>query len=150
MDEQQNALLEGINALKSCQEEMKKIISEANGWTEEVKAFPLAASIRVETAEILQTLPDTVRLNLNSYIILGCSVRPEILQGILTSADENKTPENRRQLAGVCLRIRKARQLGFLRPPSYYVRNDLSTIFRGQLERGGNPEDCKNVRCPRS
>ncbi|GFU77777.1 uncharacterized protein TNCV_1137851 [Trichonephila clavipes] len=42
------------------------IISEANGWTEGVKACQLAASLRGETAEILQTLPDTERLNLKS------------------------------------------------------------------------------------
>ncbi|GFX71304.1 uncharacterized protein TNCV_2453161 [Trichonephila clavipes] len=42
------------------------IISEANGWTEGVKARQLAASLRGEAAEILQTLPDTERLNLNS------------------------------------------------------------------------------------
>ncbi|GFY00999.1 uncharacterized protein TNCV_1364041 [Trichonephila clavipes] len=41
------------------------IISEANGWTEGVKACQLAASLR-EAAEILQTLPETERLNLNS------------------------------------------------------------------------------------
>ncbi|GFV14564.1 uncharacterized protein TNCV_3999151 [Trichonephila clavipes] len=42
------------------------IISEANGWTEGVKACQLAASLRGEAAEILQSLPDTERLNLNS------------------------------------------------------------------------------------
>ncbi|GFW94052.1 uncharacterized protein TNCV_4813701 [Trichonephila clavipes] len=42
------------------------IISEANGWTEEVKACQLAASLRGEAAEILYTLPDPERLNLNS------------------------------------------------------------------------------------
>ncbi|GFW88863.1 uncharacterized protein TNCV_2682971 [Trichonephila clavipes] len=42
------------------------IISEANGWTERIKACQLAASLRGEAAEILQTLPDTERLNLNS------------------------------------------------------------------------------------
>ncbi|GFW77834.1 uncharacterized protein TNCV_3404091 [Trichonephila clavipes] len=42
------------------------IISEANGWTEGVKACQLAASLRGEAAEILQTLPDPERLNLNS------------------------------------------------------------------------------------
>ncbi|GFV15907.1 uncharacterized protein TNCV_988901 [Trichonephila clavipes] len=42
------------------------IISEANGWTERVKACQLAASLRGEAAELLQTLPDTERLNLNS------------------------------------------------------------------------------------
>ncbi|GFY44470.1 uncharacterized protein TNIN_45261 [Trichonephila inaurata madagascariensis] len=42
------------------------IISEANGWTEGVKAYQLAAFLRGEAAEVLQTLPDTKRLNLNS------------------------------------------------------------------------------------
>ncbi|GFS91354.1 uncharacterized protein TNCV_1307481 [Trichonephila clavipes] len=42
------------------------MISEANGWTEGVKACQLAASLKGESAEILQTLPDTERLNLNS------------------------------------------------------------------------------------
>ncbi|GFV49857.1 uncharacterized protein TNCV_1391391 [Trichonephila clavipes] len=42
------------------------IISETNGWTEGAKACQLAASLRGEAAEILQTLPDTERLNLNS------------------------------------------------------------------------------------
>ncbi|GFY02220.1 uncharacterized protein TNCV_5100791 [Trichonephila clavipes] len=42
------------------------IISEANGWNEGVKACQLAASLRGEASEVLQTLPDTERLNLNS------------------------------------------------------------------------------------
>ncbi|GFY08156.1 uncharacterized protein TNCV_1355691 [Trichonephila clavipes] len=42
------------------------IISEANGWTERVKVCQVASSLREEAAEILQTLPDTERLNLNS------------------------------------------------------------------------------------
>ncbi|GFW78231.1 uncharacterized protein TNCV_137001 [Trichonephila clavipes] len=42
------------------------IISEANGWTEGVEACQLAAYLRGEATDILQTLPDTERLNLNS------------------------------------------------------------------------------------
>ncbi|GFX83053.1 uncharacterized protein TNCV_5002011 [Trichonephila clavipes] len=42
------------------------IILETNGWTEGVKACQLAASLRGEAAEMLQTLDDTERLNLNS------------------------------------------------------------------------------------
>ncbi|GFU93939.1 uncharacterized protein TNCV_2657161, partial [Trichonephila clavipes] len=42
------------------------IISEANGWTKGVKACQHATSLRGEAAEILQTLPDTEKLNLNS------------------------------------------------------------------------------------
>ncbi|GFX57707.1 retrovirus-related Pol polyprotein from transposon 412 [Trichonephila clavipes] len=42
------------------------ITSEANGWTEGVKACQLAASHREEAAEVLQTLLNTERLNLSS------------------------------------------------------------------------------------
>ncbi|GFW21929.1 uncharacterized protein TNCV_4822121 [Trichonephila clavipes] len=42
------------------------IISEASGWTEGVKICQPAVSLRGEATEILQTLPDTERLNLNS------------------------------------------------------------------------------------
>ncbi|GFW00519.1 uncharacterized protein TNCV_693581 [Trichonephila clavipes] len=45
------------------------IISEANRWTEEVKACQLVASLRGEAAEVLQTLIDTELLNLNSLYI---------------------------------------------------------------------------------
>ncbi|GFU74062.1 uncharacterized protein TNCV_1641861 [Trichonephila clavipes] len=43
-------------------------ISEANGWTEEIKACQLVASLRGEgeATEVLQTLPVKERLNLNS------------------------------------------------------------------------------------
>ncbi|GFW61185.1 uncharacterized protein TNCV_434091 [Trichonephila clavipes] len=42
------------------------IISEANEWTEDVKAYQLVASLRGEAAEVLQTLTDTELLNLSS------------------------------------------------------------------------------------
>ncbi|GFX06649.1 uncharacterized protein TNCV_382451 [Trichonephila clavipes] len=42
------------------------IVSEANGWTEGAKACQLAECLREEAAAVLQTLPDTERLNLNS------------------------------------------------------------------------------------
>ncbi|GFW71740.1 uncharacterized protein TNCV_219541 [Trichonephila clavipes] len=42
------------------------IISEANRWTEEIKACQLVTSLRGEVAEVLQTLTDPELLNLNS------------------------------------------------------------------------------------
>ncbi|GFS58267.1 uncharacterized protein TNCV_4916591 [Trichonephila clavipes] len=41
-------------------------ITASNGWTEGAKACQLAASLRGETAEVLQTLPDIEQLKLNS------------------------------------------------------------------------------------
>ncbi|GFS97581.1 hypothetical protein TNCV_4488321 [Trichonephila clavipes] len=59
------------------------------------------------------------------------------------SADENKTPENRRKLAGVCLQSRKACQLSFLRLSNYYARNNLFKVFYGRTERWKNPESSR-------
>ncbi|GFW03990.1 uncharacterized protein TNCV_2051061 [Trichonephila clavipes] len=42
------------------------LISEANGWTEGVKPCQLVAPLREEAAEVLQTIPDKERLDLNS------------------------------------------------------------------------------------
>ncbi|GFW54271.1 uncharacterized protein TNCV_1560491 [Trichonephila clavipes] len=39
---------------------------QSNVWTEEIKACQLVASLRGEAAEVLQTLPDTERLNVDS------------------------------------------------------------------------------------
>ncbi|GFW62490.1 uncharacterized protein TNCV_291641 [Trichonephila clavipes] len=62
----------GLDDTKSkLKKELKKwveilAISEAKRGTEGVKACQLAASLRGELAEVLQTLPDTERLDLNS------------------------------------------------------------------------------------
>ncbi|GFU37138.1 uncharacterized protein TNCV_1555151 [Trichonephila clavipes] len=69
MDEQLKALLEGINALKNGQEESRQEIQKGLEETNQemqrgLKACQLAASLRVKTSEILQTLPDTERPNL--------------------------------------------------------------------------------------
>ncbi|GFV82055.1 uncharacterized protein TNCV_3152531 [Trichonephila clavipes] len=47
------------------------IISQANPWSEGVKACQLVASLRGKTAEVLQTLTDTELLNLNSLYNSG-------------------------------------------------------------------------------
>ncbi|GFV19599.1 uncharacterized protein TNCV_478251 [Trichonephila clavipes] len=76
------------------------IISEANGWTEGVKECRLVASLRGEATEVLQTLQDTERLNLNS-LYNASDLR--FGQKYSKEYSENKTPENRRKLSGVCI-----------------------------------------------
>ncbi|GFV80237.1 retrovirus-related Pol polyprotein from transposon 412 [Trichonephila clavipes] len=71
------------------------IISEANGWTEGVKACQLAASLRGEAAEVLQTLPDTERLNLNSCVTLWIFGSARNTPRTTHACNENKTPESR-------------------------------------------------------
>ncbi|GFU29921.1 uncharacterized protein TNCV_1686971 [Trichonephila clavipes] len=75
------------------------IISEANGWTEEVKSCQLAASLRGETAEVLQTLSDTERQNLNSlYNALDLCFGQKYSRTTHVCS-ESKTPENLREYA---------------------------------------------------
>ncbi|GFT30843.1 uncharacterized protein TNCV_1682361 [Trichonephila clavipes] len=74
------------------------IISEANQWTEEVKACQLVASLRGEAAEVLQTLTDTELLNLNSlYNALDLRFSQKFYKDC-PPADENKKSETRRKL----------------------------------------------------
>ncbi|PRD29810.1 UNVERIFIED_CONTAM: hypothetical protein NCL1_28270 [Trichonephila clavipes] len=44
------------------------IISEDIGWTEEIKACQLVASLRGEPAEVLQTLPDNTKAHHLSFL----------------------------------------------------------------------------------
>ncbi|GFV31115.1 uncharacterized protein TNCV_4314401 [Trichonephila clavipes] len=118
------------------------ITSEDNGWTEGVKACQITSSLRGEASEILQTLPDTERLNLNSlYNALDLRFSQKYSKD--DACLQMKTPENRRKFAGLCLRSRKGRQLGCLRPPSNHARNNLITVFCGRSERGRNSEGYK-------
>ncbi|GFU51233.1 uncharacterized protein TNCV_2497051 [Trichonephila clavipes] len=118
------------------------IISEANGWNEGVKACQLAASLRGEATEILQTLSDIERLNLNSlYNALDLRFGQKYSNKYARLQMKTSLQINRRKLAGICLRSRKARQLGFIRSPSNCERNNLFTVFRGRPEGGGNSED---------
>ncbi|GFV12218.1 uncharacterized protein TNCV_1537151 [Trichonephila clavipes] len=70
MQEGQQDMQKGQQDMQKSQEEakneLKDRMEEANGWNERVKASQLTASFRGEAAEVLQTLPDTARLNLNS------------------------------------------------------------------------------------
>ncbi|GFY11555.1 retrovirus-related Pol polyprotein from transposon 412 [Trichonephila clavipes] len=113
----------------------KKLLASGNA-TNESKFVP--APVHVPSSAVPMTA--------SPVSCSGSSVSPEILQGLRTSVDENKIPEYRRKLAGVCLRSRKARQLGFLRPPSNCARSNLFAIFRRWIESWGNPEGYPIVR----
>ncbi|GFW66575.1 uncharacterized protein TNCV_3841141 [Trichonephila clavipes] len=107
-----------------------------------VKACQLAASLRGEAAEVLQTLPDTERLNLNSlYNALDLRFGQKYSKECARLQMKTRLQrENRRKLAGISLRSRKAGQLGFLRSPSNCERNNLFKVFRRPPEGGGNSE----------
>ncbi|GFX09447.1 uncharacterized protein TNCV_4698331 [Trichonephila clavipes] len=66
VEEKIEEVAENFSLISQRVEDLEKKLLVSNGWTEGVKACQLAASLRGEAAEILQTLPDTERLNLNS------------------------------------------------------------------------------------
>ncbi|GFU45364.1 gag-pol [Trichonephila clavipes] len=112
------------------------IFSEANRWTDGAKACQLAASLRGVATEVLQTLHDTEQLNLNS---LFSALDLRFVQKYSKNYARLQM-KTRLQKTGVSLRSRKARQLGFLRPPSNCALTNLVAIFRGWIEGWGNPE----------
>ncbi|GFX99317.1 uncharacterized protein TNCV_1614431 [Trichonephila clavipes] len=66
LDDMQKDLDDTQRSQEETNFELKDRMEKANGWTERIKACQLAASFRGEATEILQTLPDIARLNLNS------------------------------------------------------------------------------------
>ncbi|GFV62365.1 uncharacterized protein TNCV_2126001 [Trichonephila clavipes] len=82
----------------------------------------------------------------------GSSVRPEILQGIRTSADENKTPENRRKLAGIhASEIERLANLAFSDHPAT-VRETISVQYfvdglkEGEIQKAVRMADVQDLK----
>ncbi|GFU18522.1 uncharacterized protein TNCV_4175301 [Trichonephila clavipes] len=111
------------------------IFSEANFWTERAKACHLAARLRGEAAEVLQNLPGTEQLNLNSlYNALHLRFSQKY------SKDYARLQmKTRLQKTGECLQEYAS---------SNSARSNLFSVFSGRLEEGGNSKGCKNGRCP--
>ncbi|GFW44265.1 uncharacterized protein TNCV_1746941 [Trichonephila clavipes] len=64
---EEESIGEEIERIKEqVEERIEEVAGNFTQWTEEVEACRLAASFRGVTAEVLQTHPDTERLNLNS------------------------------------------------------------------------------------
>ncbi|GFX81921.1 retrovirus-related Pol polyprotein from transposon 412 [Trichonephila clavipes] len=118
------------------------IISEANGWIEGVKACQLAASLRGEAAKVLQTLPDTERLNLSSLynaldLRFGQNYSKDYAR-LQMKTRLQKTGENLQEYAS---EVERFTNLALSDPHSSCARNNLFTVFRGRPERGENPEE---------
>ncbi|GFT31064.1 hypothetical protein TNCV_1684181 [Trichonephila clavipes] len=141
-------------------EDLEKKLLACGKTTNKNKFVPAAAvtvpappvSVKLSTYDRKTTgrLQDSILYNFRSQWMDGrgqsfslSAFLREILQGLRTPANQDKTPENWRKLAGICLRSRKARQLGLLRPPSHCERSNLFAVFRGGPEGGGNQ---KSVR----
>ncbi|GFS70027.1 uncharacterized protein TNCV_748041 [Trichonephila clavipes] len=74
LEERIEGVVEKFSLLSQRMEDLEKKLlavgnenkSKTNGWNEGVRACQLVASLRGEAAEVLQSLPDIERLNLNS------------------------------------------------------------------------------------
>ncbi|GFT17116.1 uncharacterized protein TNCV_4738411 [Trichonephila clavipes] len=127
------------------------IISETNGWTEGFKACQVAASLREEAAEILQTLPDTERLNLNSLynaldLRLGQNYSKDYAR-LQMKTRLQKTGENLQEYAS---EVERLTNLDFS-DHSATLRVTISLqYFVDGLREGEVQKAVKNGRCPRS
>ncbi|GFT94567.1 uncharacterized protein TNCV_3266651 [Trichonephila clavipes] len=117
------------------------IISEANGWTEGVKACQLAASLRGEAAEILQTLRDTERLNLNSlYNALDLRFGHKYSKDYARLQMKTRLQKTGESLQEFASEVERLANLAFCNHPET-VREVISLqYFVERSEGGGSPE----------
>ncbi|GFW94226.1 uncharacterized protein TNCV_1979661 [Trichonephila clavipes] len=113
------------------------IISEANGWTEGVKACQLAASLRGDAAEILQTLPDTERLNLNSlYNALDLWFSQKYSKDYARLQMKTRLQKTRESLQEYASEVERLANLAFSHHPAI-VRETISLqYFMNGLRKG--------------
>ncbi|GFV98191.1 uncharacterized protein TNCV_4449481 [Trichonephila clavipes] len=125
------------------------IISEENGWTEGVKACQLAASLR-EAAEILQTLPDPKRLNLNLYNALDLPFGQKYSKEYARLQMKTRLQKTGESLQEYASEVEMLANLAFSDHPST-VRETISLqYFVDGLREGEVQKAVKNSRCPKS
>ncbi|GFS49290.1 gag-Pol polyprotein [Trichonephila clavipes] len=128
------------------------IISEAIGWTEGVKACQLAASLGGEAAEILQTLPDTKRLNLNFlYNVLELRFGQKYSKDYARQHMKTRLQKTGESLQEFASEVEKLANLAFSDHPAT-VRETISLQYFVDGLREGEVQKAvkKNGRCPRS
>ncbi|GFX60152.1 uncharacterized protein TNCV_4533131 [Trichonephila clavipes] len=114
------------------------IISEANGWTEGVKACQLAATLRGEAAEVLQTLSDTERLNLNSlYNALDLRFGQKYSKDYLRLRMKTRLQKTGESLQEYASEVERLANLAFSDHPAT-VRDVISLQYFGDGLKDGN------------
>ncbi|GFT72387.1 uncharacterized protein TNCV_3609301 [Trichonephila clavipes] len=128
------------------------IISEAIGWTEEAKACQLAASLRRETAEVLQTLPDTERLNLNSlYNAVDLRFRQKYSEDYARLQMKTKLHKTRESLQEYASEIERLANLAFSDNPAT-VRETISLQYfmdglkEGEIQKAVRMADIQDLK----
>ncbi|GFS70023.1 uncharacterized protein TNCV_748001 [Trichonephila clavipes] len=126
------------------------IISEANGWNEGVRACQLVASLRGEAAEVLQSLPDIERLNLNSlYSALDLWFNQKYSKEYARLQMKTRLQKTGESLQEYASEVERLANLAFSDHPAT-VRETISLQYFVDGLKEGNSEGCKKGRCARS
>ncbi|GFU24862.1 hypothetical protein TNCV_1279971 [Trichonephila clavipes] len=135
VEERTEGVAENFSIISQRVENLEKKILASGNTTNETK-FVTASPVHVPSSAVpLTASPLSVLLPTYDEKTTGrSSARPEIPQGLRTSADENKTRETGESLQEYASEVEKARQLGFPRPPSNCARSNLFAIVRGWVE----------------
>ncbi|GFV07488.1 gag-Pol polyprotein [Trichonephila clavipes] len=70
------------------------IVADANQWDSQTKACQLAASLRADAADILQTLPETQRLDFDASLMLWSYASREMCEGLQQTPAEVTAAES--------------------------------------------------------
>ncbi|GFX38333.1 uncharacterized protein TNCV_3813791 [Trichonephila clavipes] len=126
-------------------------ISKANEWTEGVKACQPAASLRGEATEILQTLPDTERLNLNSlYNALDLRFSQKYSKDY-APANESKLQKTTESLQEYASEVERLANLAFSDHPAT-VRETISLQYfvdglkEGEIQKAVRMADVQDLK----
>ncbi|GFU62587.1 uncharacterized protein TNCV_2599181 [Trichonephila clavipes] len=122
------------------------LLSQANGWTEGAKACQLAASLRGEAAEVLQTHPDTERLHLNSlYNILDLRFGQNYSKDCARLQMKTRLQKNEGSLQEYASKVERLANLAFSDQPAT-VREVISLqYFVDCLKEGDGEIEIENA-----
>ncbi|GFX18206.1 uncharacterized protein TNCV_4305081 [Trichonephila clavipes] len=113
------------------------IISESNGRTEVVKACQLAESLRGEATKILQTLPDTERLSLNSlYYALNLRFGQKYSKDYARLQMKTRLQKTGKSLQEYASEVERLANLAFSDPQATVRENISLQYFVDSLKEG--------------
>ncbi|GFU66317.1 uncharacterized protein TNCV_3642401 [Trichonephila clavipes] len=128
------------------------IISEANGWTEGVKASQLAVSLRGKGIEILQTIPDTERLNLNSlYNALDLRFSQKYPKDYVRLQMKTRLSKTGESLQEYASEVERLDNLAFSDHPAtvretIYLQYFVDGLKEGEIQKAVKMADIQNLK----
>ncbi|GFV89787.1 retrovirus-related Pol polyprotein from transposon 412 [Trichonephila clavipes] len=89
------------------------IVADANQWDSQTKACQLAASLRADAADILQTLPETQRLDFDASQCSGVMLQREMCEGLQQTPAEVTAAESVRNAQELATDVDRLSHLAF-------------------------------------